>query len=392
MGRYLFAAVVFILLAVTNSAATAQIPTAYSVIDLGTLGGPFTSSVATGINNRGEVVGYSYYKTSPPLGIFVPFVSVERPFIYDGTMHDLGIAHGGAEAINDRGQAVGCDFQPNGLVAFLSTPNKGVVDLNSPANKNSPWGLNNATAINNSGQVAGFGFNGPLDHAFFYDKGKITDIGTLGGLTSFAYGINAKGQVVGEADLAGSGVQHAFLYDGTIHDLGTLRGDDDSFSAANAINASGQITGSSTVDDTSHAFSYDGTMHDLGALGGVASAGLAINGRGQITGTAILDWNDAPHAFLYSSGAGMVDLNSLIDPASGWVLESATAINDSGEIAGNGIIDGQEHAFLLTPDHGHASLSITPVPEPASILLTGIGFLGLLAGRNRFRPSAILAI
>ena len=39
------------------------------------------------------------------------------------------------------------------------------------------------------------------DHAFLYSNGKMTDLGTLpGGSESYAYGINASGQVVGYAD------------------------------------------------------------------------------------------------------------------------------------------------------------------------------------------------
>jgi probable HAF family extracellular repeat protein len=40
---------------------------------------------------------------------------------------------------------------------------------------------------------------------------SVTDLGTLGGATSKGYGINASGQVTGEAVTAG-GVFHAFLY------------------------------------------------------------------------------------------------------------------------------------------------------------------------------------
>ena len=43
-----------------------------------------------------------------------------------------------------------------------------------------------------------------------------------------------------------------------------------------------------------------------------------------------------------------VDLNTLIDPKSGWVLEVATAINNSGQIVGFGYINGMERGFLLS--------------------------------------------
>jgi probable HAF family extracellular repeat protein len=50
----------------------------------------------------------------------------------------------------------------------------------------------------------------------------MTDLGTLGGTTSAANGLNAVGQVVGLSATT-SGDQHAFLYSGGIMtDLGTL--------------------------------------------------------------------------------------------------------------------------------------------------------------------------
>ena len=50
------------------------------------------------------------------------------------------------------------------------------------------------------------------------------------------------------------------------------------------------------------------------------------------------------HAVLWKDGR-MVDLNSLIDPSSGWVLSEANGINDLGQIVGGGSLG----AFILTP-------------------------------------------
>ena len=54
-------------------------------------------------------------------------------------------------------------------------------------------------------------------------KGLPIDLGSLGGDVSEALGVNGKGQVVGES-AGGDGHLHAFFYDGTMHDLGTLGG------------------------------------------------------------------------------------------------------------------------------------------------------------------------
>jgi probable HAF family extracellular repeat protein len=85
----------------------------------------------------------------------------------------------------------------------------------------------------------------------------MTDLGTLGGTDSVAFGINDRGQVAGYAfGPAGSnpaGFVHAFLWlGGTTTDLGTLGG---TYSVANGINDRGQVVGvSSTASGLEHAF------------------------------------------------------------------------------------------------------------------------------------------
>jgi probable HAF family extracellular repeat protein len=234
------------------------------------------------------------------------------------------------------------------------------------------------------------------DHAFLYDHGTVTDLGTLGGSVSAAFGVNDAGQVVGFASKAVG--FHAFLWDSQngMQDLGALRGG--SASIAHGINGSGLVVGESFYFNEWHAFVWDsmngmrdiggssfrsnavgvndagqvvgsmnndaflydgGTLIDLGSLGGVA-VGNAINDAGIIvggSGTGTLNH----HGFIYRDGV-MTDLNDLIPPVSGLTIVEAEGINNAGQIVGVAVQDGDynTHAILLTPDEGRSPRSAVP--------------------------------
>ena len=55
-------------------------------------------------------------------------------------------------------------------------------------------------------------------------------------------------------------------------------------------------------------------------------------------------------AFIWERGGPMVDLNTLVSPASNVVLVDPYYINDRGYIAVAGVLpNGDEHAFVLVP-------------------------------------------
>lgn len=126
----------------------------------------------------------------------------------------------------------------------------------------------------------------------------ITDLGTLGGTSSEAVGINSRGDIVGNSPTE-PWHSHAFLWHhGKMRDLGTLGGPSsqaggDAHTGGHAINDRGEVVGSSLVanrnkqgDYTSeHAFLWrNGRLRDIGTLGGLNSRAVAINPQGLIIG------------------------------------------------------------------------------------------------------------
>ena len=223
-------------------------------------------------------------------------------------------------------------------------------------------------------------------HAFLYSGGTTYDLDALSGISasSWATAINASGQIAGGFDTFGDN-SHAFLYSsGTLTDLGTLPGRLQSEAAA--INASGQVAGYSynNAGGDDHAFLYSGgQMIDLGVLDGATmSYAYGINASGEVVGYSPTTSGDS--AFIYSNGT-MANLNSLIDPNSGWKLGQAMAINDNGWITGWGSqAVGQHHAFLLIP-----------VPEPSTIALllaSAACLLGYGWRRRTMRNKALMVV
>src|SRR5438132_5456755 len=142
----------------------------YTITDLGSV------NLVSGINDSGEVVGWSEVAPSGDLHAFI---------WRNGTMTDLGIAGtSGAYGINASGQVVG-------FLGALDNPGA----LLWQNGKATSLGPGVAFGVNASGQVVGASvLYGPMgqDHAYLWQNGTRTDLG-LG----FAKGINASGQIVG---------------------------------------------------------------------------------------------------------------------------------------------------------------------------------------------------
>lgn len=372
---------------VTVAAWSGSALAAWTVTDLGVLS-DWGTSRATAINNSGQIVGYASTGEFNASGL-----DINHAFLWEsGTMTDLGVIGGTsgslnsyAYAINDNGSIVGTSQVSGGdgnSYAFLYTSST-MQNLNVAGT---------AYGINNSGQIAGSGYN---NHAFRINSdGSVQDLGTLSTNTaakSYGRAINASGQVAAYDGLGmgQSATNAGFIWtNGTKQATGTLGGTN---STIYSINNTGQVVGTSEISGGyyTHAFLYSsGTRSDLGTLGTTSQANQ-INNNGQIVGFSdgVFDDGNSTHAVLWTvnadGSASMIDLNSLV-AGSGWVLSEATGINDNGQIVGWGMVgegfDAQMHAFLLSDQ-------AAPVPLPPAMYMFGSALVGLAGLRRRFKGS-----
>jgi probable HAF family extracellular repeat protein len=323
-----------------------------SIKNLETLGGPSSTVPWIGLNNDGMVVGVSHTDRVDPLnedwacelGGFLPESTnlICRGFVWQSDamreLPTLGGNHGFATGVNNRGQVVGwaetavhdstCSESSAQVLQFRAVlwepkrGSKGKIKTRelSPFRDNS---TSAATAINDRGQVVGI--SGDCDqavgrfsalHAVLWEKNrKVREIPNLGGKTWHTpMDINERGDVVGFSNPPGAGdpegafISQAFLW---------------TYGAARATK--------------------------LGTLGDdPVSEAFAINSRRQVVGISF-GGSSGPRAFIWENEV-LTDLNDLVDIAPDTLL-SAQDINDAGQITGR-VRDhatGEVLAFVATP-------------------------------------------
>lgn len=372
-------------LALGAAACTAQAAGGYSILDITHIDRSFSrdpqlpaiSTAGHALNDRGQVVGVVTY-SGTPFGADYS-VTESRGFSWTaqggaqtlapqstGNTGDITAAYG----VNNAGQIVGRvyndPYAPSGALwqpgAYGSAPTQ------RPGSR---------LDINDSGIAAGAS---PEGVAMIEDtqQGQGQTLGLLpGGRSSSAEAINEAGQVAGVADLS-TGAKRAFRWtaEGGMQDLGVLPGTRDS--VAVDINNAGHVVGNSygavpggTWIDAAFVWTPEAGMQNLGSLGGGAVA-YGINDQGQVVGRS------NGQAFLWTAEAGMQSLNSLVAaqfPEMAYInFTQATAINQSGQILASGTWAGGAGTFLLTP-----------VPEPATWALAGLGLCAAAALARRQR-------
>lgn len=276
----IFLSLGLVLCLVGSASAADPWPLVADFTDLGILGAPEGSSgesYGTGINDFGQVVGWS-------------------------STNIYGVYH-----------------------AFLWSPGQGMQDLGTPTGENRSYGA----ALNNTGQIAVNYFAGGTT-AYLYFQGSWTKLATLADwCESVAGGINQAGYVAGRTYVPGANWRACYWSPaGALQTLGTLGG---TASEAAALNAYNWVVGNSrTPEDTLHAFLWKpgGEMQDLGCLpGDTYSVATGINDSGWIVGYS---WGQFERAVMWSPGGQIQELGFLPD---GW-SSHATAINNSGQVTG----------------------------------------------------------
>jgi probable HAF family extracellular repeat protein len=235
-----------------------------------------TNGFATGINNRGQAVGWAENGVEDPT-CNPPVVHQFRAFKYDVRTKEMtellpltGDSTSAATAINERGQAVGISGECSNAVGGFSAQHAVVWGSDgTPAEIDNLGGdaWHTPMDINEHGDIVGFGnpASVPGDafgiHAFYWSRhGGIEDLGVFDGDgTSQALGINDRGQVVGVS--SGPGDDTAFLWEGgELIDLNTLAPDyDGTLIVAGHINDAGVITGVARDADTGELITFIAT-------------------------------------------------------------------------------------------------------------------------------------
>ena len=201
------------------------------------------------------------------------------------------------------------------------------------------------TGVNASGSASGWYTNATGgDRAVHYTDGAgWAVIPGLESITSYAFGINDRGDIVGYAILATAIRAYRYTEAGGVEYIDPLAGG--SFTIGSAISNTGEVTGYG--DSATGTVAFRQSPHLLAqavdTLGGIFSGGCGINDAGQIAGIA-LTAAGIQHGFRAGIDGTVDEIAGIAGPASS---NSACAIDADGSVTGQAEANGgAQHAFL----------------------------------------------
>jgi len=182
----------------------------------------------------------------------------------------------------------------------------------------------------------------------------VTDLGTLGGTASVAYGINNVGRMAGGANLR-NGNQHPFLsvVGGLLYDIGTLGGPNGNVAGPNTADQLGGLAETPMLDPNGEDFCgygthliclgvfWNGAVTPLPTLGGNNGVGLNVNNLGQVVGYAENSTKDstcaAPQVLDYEGVIWGPEPGQIqeLPPLPGDTVGFALGFNDLGQAVGS---------------------------------------------------------
>ena len=238
---------------------------------LPTLGG--INGFATDVNNEGQIVGWSETPVHDPTCVAPQVLQFRATLWNKKTLAPIELPplHGdstsAATGINERGQVIGISGDCGVAVGAFSARHAVLWEHGTVTDLGNFGGAawNTPMAINSAGDIVGFSdLPGDADgnsreHAFLWTrKSGMRDLGTLpGDLTSEAAGINSRRQIVGIS--CGAVACRAVVWlNGAIFPLDSLTNlaPGDQLAAAQDINNAGQITGRITQGSTGRKLAF----------------------------------------------------------------------------------------------------------------------------------------
>lgn len=299
----------------------------------------------TAINANGVIIGY-YADSNNDQHAFLRAA--------DGTFTNIDVPGALATdpiAISSGGLVVGIySYFTNGqtleIAGFLRYANGQYLTLSAPGTV-----YTTPLAINDLGQIAGYAATETAIEGFFWtEESRFTLFEVpFSGPSTAADAINASGQIAGDyLDQHIAGRYHAFIRNGAGNFTTLDFGETVLVTGALALNDSGQAVG--YFEDIRHrdnAFVTDssGVVTVLPAMGRIGDFAVGINNSGVVVGYSTNHFAPQAASFIRDASG---NITTITLPFSN-VENFTVGINSGGEVVGAYIHAGVEHGWLMIP-------------------------------------------